>query len=128
MRAAMIRSAVLTLAFAGVAACAHTPSVDDEVQHDPIPLHVINENYLDMNVSVNAGGTRRRLGTVPGNSSGDFMIDWSLADGRQITVLATPIGGNGSASSGALSVGYGEAIDFKVGLRLIQSVATVHSR
>jgi hypothetical protein len=92
---------------------------------DPIPVHVQNENFLDMNVFVVASGVSRRLGTVTGNSAADFKIQWSLINGQTISLTATPIGGRGAAGSGALSVGPGQMIDFKIGSVLRQSTATV---
>jgi hypothetical protein len=40
-------------------------------------------------------------------------------------LLATPIGGRGSAGSGSLNVSPGQMIDFKIGSVLRQSTATV---
>ena len=109
-----------------VAGCSrgHTDTGEDP-RPDPIPIHVMNENFLDMNVSVVANGVSRRLGTVSGNSSGDFKINWSVANGQPITLTATPIGGRGSVASAALNVGIGQMIEFKIGSTLRQSVAIV---
>jgi hypothetical protein len=124
-----IRAALVTIVMAGSSACVRPPvNGEGDVRPTPVPLHVINENYLDVNVVVVSGGTRRRLGTVSGNSTGDFLIDWNLAEGRPITLLGTPIGGAGFASSGSLSIGPSEAIDFKIAATLRQSTASVHSR
>jgi hypothetical protein len=97
-----------------------------EPRPDPIPVHVKNENFLDMNIAVVVSGQARRLGTVGGNSTADFTISWSVANGQSITLTASPIGGRGSASSGQLNVGVGQVIDFKVASVLRQSVASVH--
>jgi hypothetical protein len=124
-----------TLPFrAGIAAlviaagCTHgtQPDVGDDPIPEPIPVHVRNENYLDMNVFVVAGGMPRRLGQVTGNSAADFTIAWSVAYGQPISLTAVPIGGMGSVNSGALSVGPGQVVDFKIGSVLRQSMATVH--
>lgn len=115
------------ISFAAVAGCsrAHADTGEEEARPDPIAIHVRNENFLDMNVSVVANGVSRRLGTVTGNSSGDFKIAWSVANGMPITLTATPIGGRGIATSGALSVGVGQMIDFKIAATLRQSVGIV---
>lgn len=114
------------LAFVAVAGCSHGHAeTGEDFRPDPIPVHVKNENFLDMNVSVVANGVARRLGTVSGNSSADFKIPWSVANGQPITLTATPIGGRGVATSGALSVGIGEMIEFKIGSTLRQSVGIV---
>lgn len=93
---------------------------------DPIPVHVQNENFLDMNVFVVSSGVTRRLGLVTGNSAADFKVAWSLVNGQTISLTATPIGGRGSATSGSLNVAPGQMIDFKIGSVLRQSTATVH--
>jgi len=46
-------------------------------------------------------------------------------NGQSISLTATPIGGRGSAGSGALNVSPGQMIDFKIGSVLRQSTATV---
>jgi hypothetical protein len=97
-----------------------------EPRPDPIPVHVRNENFLDMNIAVVVSGQPRRLGTVAGNSTGNFTIAWSVANGQSIILTASPIGGRGSASSGQLNVGVGQVIDFKIASVLRQSVASVH--
>ncbi|MEP6494039.1 MAG: hypothetical protein ABJF01_15255 [bacterium] len=111
-----------------VAACSHNnqPDTDFDPRPDPIPIRVTNENFLDMNVAVVAGGASRRLGPVNGNSTAQFKINWSVVNGQSIYLTATPIGGQGLARSAALNVSPGQMIDFKVGSVLRQSVAIVH--
>jgi hypothetical protein len=112
------------------AACARgkTSGTTEEAEPrpDPIPVHVKNENFLDMNVAVVVNGQSRRLGTVAGNGTGNFTINWSVANGQTIVLTASPIGGRGSASSGQLNVAIGQVIDFKIASVLRQSVASVH--
>jgi hypothetical protein len=110
-----------------LAACSRNKTGTEEFypRADPIPVHVQNENFLDMNVFVLASGVSRRLGMVPGNSGADFKVAWSIVNGQSISLSAIPIGGRGSAASGALSVSPGQMIDFKIGSVLRQSTATV---
>lgn len=109
-----------------LAACSRNKANDDFYPRaDPIPVHVQNENFLDMNVFVVSSGVSRRLGLVTGNSAADFKIQWSIVNGQSISLTATPIGGRGSAGSGALNVSPGQMIDFKIGSVLRQSTATV---
>ena len=118
------RSAALLVVF--LAACSRNKGTEDFYPRaDPIPVHVQNENFLDMNVFVVSSGVSRRLGTVSGNGAGDFKIAWSLVNGQTISLTAIPIGGRGSAGSGSLSVSPGQMIDFKIGSVLRQSTATV---
>lgn len=97
----------------------------EDLRPEPIPVHVRNENFLDMNVYVIVSGVARRLGLVTGNSAGDFKISWSLANGQSIVLRAVPIGGNGSVTSQALSVGEGQEIEFKIASTMRQSTAIV---
>jgi len=110
-----------------LAACSRNKAQNEEFypRADPIPVHVQNENFLDMNVFVVSSGVSRRLGLVTGNSAADFKIQWSFINGQSISLTATPIGGRGSAGSGSLNVSPGQMIDFKIGSVLRQSTATV---
>jgi hypothetical protein len=116
---------LLTLA----AGCTRHPQTDDDEplpKAEPIAVHVKNENFLDMNVYVVVGGVNRRLGTVSGNGSGDFLVDWGITVGQSISLRAIPIGGRGSASTGSLNIGPGQEIDFVVAPVLNQSTVSVH--
>lgn len=113
----------------GLAACAHHNQLgqdEEDVRQEPIAVHVRNENFLDMNVYVVAGGVSRRLGTVTGNGSGDFSINWSVANGQPLVMSAIPIGGSGRATSPQLTVSPGQVIEFKIGSQLRLSAAIVH--
>lgn len=122
------RAIALSLLLLAASACIRHPKGEEEepVKAPPILVHVRNENFLDVNVFVVVSGVSRRLGTVSGNSAGDFSIDWGLTVGQSITIQAIPIGGRGSASSGPLSVGLGQMIDFTVAPVLRQSTVSVH--
>ena len=128
MRSHPTRTRVALLFLLATASCARHAQTGPEIdtRPEPIPVHVKNENFLDMNIAVVVSGVSRRLGNVVGNGSGDFMIDGQLAMGRTLYLTATPIGGRGQGTSGGLSVGPGQMIEFTVGSTLRQSVATVH--
>jgi hypothetical protein len=114
--------------FALTVACSHGHQPEGPVPPPPDPIAVIvrNENFLDMNVAVVAGGASRRLGTVNGNNMGQFKLAWSVANGQSLVLTAVPIGGQGVARSAALNVSPGQVIEFKIGSVLRQSVAVVH--
>lgn len=124
------RARVVTMALMAAAALAcvhHAPGEDDEPDKGPpVVVHVRNENFLDMNVYVLVSGVNRRLGMVTGNGAGDFSIDAGLTVGQSIAIEAVPIGGRGMASTGALSVGAGQVIEFIVAPVLRQSSVSVH--
>jgi hypothetical protein len=128
-RASRVRSVRVALALAVLlAGCFRNKQHDDDFypRMDPIPVHVKNENFLDMNVAVVSNGVSRRLGLVSGNSSADFKVDWAVANGQGIIITATPIGGRGAAGSGSLNVAPGQVVEFKIGSVLRQSTAMVH--
>ena len=93
----------LAAVFAAQIGCSHNPAPDDDDQppppSDPIPVHVKNENFLDVNVAAVVSGVSHRLGTVTGNGSADFKVTWSAANGQQLQLTATPIGGRGAYTS-----------------------------
>ncbi len=121
-----IRVFAVGLMFGALAGCSHQQvDTGDSYRPEPIPVHVKNENFLDMNVSVIVSGVSRRLGMVTGNGSGDFKISWSVAYGQSIVLRAVPIGGSGSVTSQALNVGEGQEIEFKIAATLRQSTAIV---
>jgi len=126
-RSSARRFRVVALLAVTLAACSRNKSQTEDFypRADPIPVHVQNENFLDMNVFIVSGGVSRRLGLVTGNSAADFKIQWSIINGQSIALTATPIGGRGSAGSGSLNVAPGQMIDFKIGSVLRQSTATV---
>jgi hypothetical protein len=128
MRSHRVRIRVALLFLVATAACKSRPQTGPELdaRPEPIPVHVKNENFLDMNIAVVVSGVSRRLGNVVGNGSGDFTIDGNLALGQTLYLTATPIGGRGQATSGGLSIAPGQMIEFIVASTLRQSVATVH--
>jgi hypothetical protein len=89
----------------------------------PVAVHVINENFLDMNVAAVVGGASRRLGDVTGNSTRDFEL--ASPYGEPVTLTAVPIGGRGSYVSSALNVGYGQVIVLHIASSLRQSIAVL---
>jgi len=109
----------------GVGACSRTNEAAGEVAPaSAIGLHVKNENFLDMDVYAVSDGLATRLGTVTGNGSRDFMLDASLA-AQDLRIVATPIGGNGRASTGLIAVTPGQTIDFTIGSSLRNSTVFI---
>ena len=124
-RSGRLRSAALVLVLAGACSSNQKPS-EAYPRMEPVRVHVKNENFLDVNVALVTSGVSRRLGMVAGNSGGDFKVEWSMVNGQNVVLTATPIGGRGSGMTGSLNVGPGQVIDFKVGSVLRQSTASVH--
>lgn len=114
-------ASIAALAAALTAGCSHHSNFGP--RRPPVPVHVVNENFLDMNVSAIVGGVSRRLGDVTGNSTRDFEL--ASPYGEPVTLTAVPIGGRGSFVSGSLNVGYGQVIVLHIGSSLRQSVAVL---
>jgi hypothetical protein len=113
-------------------ACASAPKTVTETStgevapaEGSVGLVVHNDNYADMDVYVVSEGLATRIATVTGNSVQRFWLDPSFFPTDQLRIVATPIGGNGRASSGALSVSSGQTIDFTIAPSMRQSTATV---
>ena len=102
--------------------CAHQPQASGDVAPvTAIGLRVRNDNFLDMDVYAVSAGLATRLGTVTGNSRRNFVLDASMADGEDFRIVATPVGGNGRATTGNLAVSPGQLIDFTIGSTLRNS-------
>ncbi|HEX3868373.1 MAG TPA: hypothetical protein VHV78_16525 [Gemmatimonadaceae bacterium] len=104
-----------------VAACSHSyTEAGDIAPASGLGVHVTNDNFLDMDVFAVSEGVATRLGTVTGNSSRDFNVGGRYAN-RDLSIVATPIGGAGRASTGSLNVSGGQTIDFQIGSVLANS-------
>ena len=105
-----------------ISACSHSQQASGDVAPSTaIGLRVRNNNFLDMDVYAVSAGLATRVGTVTGNTTKNFILDASMADGQDFRIVATPIGGNGRASTGNVSVSPGQLIDFTIGSTLRNS-------
>src|SRR5579885_2933891 len=106
-------------------ACSHNYEAGGQLApENAIMVQVHNQNFLDMDVYVVSEGLATRLGTVTGNSSRSFMIDPSMAV-SSFRVVATPIGGMGRASTGAINASVGETVDFTIGSTMRNSTVFI---
>jgi hypothetical protein len=129
-----LRSHRLAIAFfaafaaaSAASACAHTgQAAGDLAPATAIGLSVTNQNFLDMDVYAVSDGLATRLGTVNGNNSRIFTLNPSLAV-RDLRIVATPIGGNGQASTGEVIVSPGQTIEFRIGSTLRNSSVSIRS-
>ena len=108
-------------------ACARTgQAAGDLAPATAIGLAVTNQNFLDMDVYAVSDGLATRLGTVNGNNTRTFTLNPSLAV-RDLRIVATPIGGNGQASTGEVIVSPGQTIEFRIGSTLRNSSVSIRS-
>jgi hypothetical protein len=117
--------ALVTLPAAEGCRSGNAYAVDDQ-QPEIVVLAVKNDNFLDVDVYALSSGLPTRVGTVTGLSSARFALNPTLYGASDFRIIATPIGGNGRASSGPLIVHAGQTVEFTVGSRLAQSVASIH--
>jgi hypothetical protein len=90
-----------------------------------VGLIVQNQNFYDMDLYVVSEGLATRVGDVGGNSTARFTLDPSFFPSSELRIIATPIGGNGRATSGPLSIGPGQTINFTIAPVLRQSSASI---
>jgi hypothetical protein len=89
-------------------------------------LIVDNQNFYDVDVYAVSSGLPTRIGTVTGgNSTARFALSPTIINSSDFRLVATPIGGNGRASSGPLLVSPGRTIRFTIAPSLAQSHAEV---
>lgn len=114
------------VALSGVAACRSASPYDvGEAQPGNIGLVVRNNNFNDVDVYAVSSGLPSRIGTVTGNSSATFSLNPSLVSPTDFRIVATPIGGNGRASTGTVIVSPGQTIEFTIGPVLSQSTVSI---
>ena len=105
--------------------CRSASAYDVGREPDAVALVVKNDNFSDVDVYAVADFLATRIGTVGGNSTQRFELSPSMTGGADLRIVATPIGGNGRATSGPLALGRGQTIYFNVASVLRQSTATV---
>jgi hypothetical protein len=112
-------AAAALLALLSVLGCStmdRTASAGGEVvaASDAVSVLVTNNNYNDVNVYAVRGGERIRLGTVTGNNSASFTLDRSIYGVNDVSLIAVPIGGFGSARSPRMSLSAGDSVEFRI--------------
>ena len=128
----MIRARFAALACAAmlsagaVAGCrSGTPFDLDPQSGNAVGLVVKNDNYADMDVYAVSDGLPTRVGTVTGLSSKTFSVNDSFTKGTDFRIVATPIGGNGRASTGPIVAGAGQTIYFTINTTLRTSTVSI---
>ena len=110
-----------------MAACSRTNQAAGDISPaNAIGLTVTNQNFLDMDVYAVSDGLATRIGMVTGNQTRSFSLNSSLAT-RDLRIVATPIGGNGRASTGEVLVSPGQTIEFKIGSILRNSTVSIRT-
>ena len=116
-----------TLLSAAASGCRSGSSFEGTQQPDNrVGLVVKNDNYSDMDVYAVGDGLATRVGTVPGLLSRTFSIHESYFKGTDVRIVATPIGGNGRASTGPITASVGDTIYFNINPTLRASTVSIH--
>ncbi len=123
------RVALLGLALAlpslSSTACRSGGAYEADSVPDAIGLVVRNDNSYDMDVYAVADGLATRVGDVNGNATKRFALSSSMYGASDFRVVATPIGGNGRASTGPIVVSRGSTVYFTVSPSLRQSTVSI---
>jgi hypothetical protein len=104
----------------GASACGppRQPGDSPDAQAEGATLVVQNQSWLDMNVYVLEGASaasRRRLGSVTGNSTGTLRIPGSAVGlGRPLRFVVDPVGSARTASSYEIQVRPGERVTITI--------------
>ena len=108
------------------AACSHNTyeAAGEVAPANSIGLRVTNSNFLDMDVYAVSEGLSTRLGTVTGNSSHTFVLPPAYST-QDLSIVATPIGGTGRATTGPITVSPGQTVEFRIGSVLRNSTVFI---
>jgi hypothetical protein len=78
-------------------------------------LHVVNQNWLDVNVYAISGSGRYRLGTVNSFTTRDFELPrWLIATHQEVTLVTDPIGSRVANVSNTVIFTPGDVIQLTV--------------
>ena len=74
-----------------------------------------NESVDQVTVyAMRPGGDARRIASVMANRTDTLSLPSSITSGGQVTIIAVPMLGSGSASSGPISIGPGDRIAIRL--------------
>jgi hypothetical protein len=82
-----------------------------ESRNREVSLHVTNQNFYDATLyAIDVGGTRQRIGIVPGNTEKTFTFRWSSIEMRiEIALLSV-----GSTVTGAMPIDAGDELELTI--------------
>ena len=113
------------LASAASSGCRSASPYDEAERTNTVTLVVQNENYNDMNIYAVAGGLATRIGRVRGNATGRFELSDAFYNASDFVIDATPVAGNGRATTGLLNVSSGLTVQFTIAPNLRASSVIV---
>ena len=103
------------VASAPLAACSRKPAADAPMPEVAATLRVENRAFSDMVIYlITAAGSRQRLGTVSGNSTGRFTLPRSATSFGNVRFLADPIGSSRTPVSEEIPVHPGDEVVLEI--------------
>lgn len=110
--------AVLAMVVLAAGACAHgTPPMQgaDGQDDDKTVISITNNNWSDMTIYLVRDGLRRRLGTVPSQTTDTFSVPtyFIMASG-QVQLMADPIGSRNTFTSMPIVITPGQRAEWKL--------------
>jgi hypothetical protein len=94
--------------------CRSASSYDEAERTNTVTLVVQNENYNDMYIYVVTGGLERRIGRVTGNATKRFELSDAFYNAIDFRIDASPVSGQGRATTGLLNVTSGLTVQFTI--------------
>ncbi|MFN2566019.1 MAG: hypothetical protein ABR499_13565 [Gemmatimonadaceae bacterium] len=126
-----LAAAILVGCITGVAGCgraAQSAAAAHDVtalSDDGVRLRVQNNTGVDMKILVVDGGTWKSIGFAGAQSTVSFDVGGLNQSGAPLRILATPIGAEGAARSGPLTVLPGQTVTFTIEADLARSFAII---
>jgi len=97
-----------------------------ESDDSAVSVQVINHDFNDVVVYLNASGRRHRLGTATGKKTSSFSIPWRRLEGdRDVHLLADPISSEQALTSDSLQVTPGQSVVWTLQPQLVGSSISV---
>jgi len=121
--AALLSACTKRVPVEGATADADSTATPSAPRREMFTVVVTNGYQGLVDVFAVGGGITDRLGTVALGTPQTFRVPLKqFPPGATIQLVATPLGGRGRASSGALTVRPGETLEFSIGAGLSGSV------
>ena len=126
LRVVSFASVVLASSFA----CSRNPNVaagadPGQTPANDVRVYVNNRYEISLEIYVEGGGIRHRLGLVQPSQSAMYVVPRALVGGPMVEFTATPTGYGPTVHTEQLTLRPGHIVDFDITTNLIGSRATI---